>query len=252
MAIKKLNKAIQVASADSSNNGSLFRAAIFPVDTNGKINKTNMGIFLLNPASIDEEKSANWSPNSVPGQSDPPLQWISSGPRIVSFDALVTAETSDLDLYKNLNPSNGTALTATADIASSFFKVTIPTSRTNASTDPVRTKLDVSARLEFYRSLLYPTYDLISNGKKERRRLASSPPLVTLWIGSSLSKKSYGDNTNDYFGLWVITNLRIKITKQLPNLSPLEAVVSFSLMQYTRKSISRDSIYISSKYESLA
>jgi hypothetical protein len=35
--------------------------------------------------------------------------------------------------------------------------------------------------------------------------------------------------------LWVVTDLRIKITKQLPNLAPMEAIVSFQLTQYNRR-----------------
>ena len=76
--------------------GQLQRAALFKVDMSGKIlNKNSEGVFLLNPSELTETKSAKWVSHEVPGQSDPVWQWLSSGPRVVTFDALVTADTSD-------------------------------------------------------------------------------------------------------------------------------------------------------------
>jgi len=58
-------------------------------------------------------------------------------------------------------------------------------------------------------------------------------------IGSAITRKSFSDRISSQDDIWVVTNLRIKITKQLPNMSPMEAIVSFELTQYNIKSFDR-------------
>lgn len=57
-----------------------------------------------------------------------------------------------------------------------------------------------------------------------------------MWIGNTLSNEPYGEVLKPSDDIWVVTSLRIRITKQLANLSPMEAVVSFQLTQYTIRS----------------
>jgi hypothetical protein len=64
--------------------------------------------------------------------------------------------------------------------------------------------------------------------------------LLTLWAGSTFTKNAYSvnDAVRNSDDLWVLSNLTIKVTKQLPNLAPLEATVTFQLIQYTIKPFS--------------
>jgi len=236
--LKKTNTIDQLANAYSKNDGTLKAAALFTVGITGEIERTETGIFLLNPTSITEGKAANWIQQNVPGQSDPVLQWASSGARTLNFQALVTADTSDYVSGQKIKPGQSSKNpldrldTVIGGIASKFFKVAAPQARQDT---PDKTELDISAFLDYYRSLLYPVYDKQENP----RRLTGSPPLCVLYMGKAVTKYPYGQKITSQHDLWVITNLEIQITKFLPNLAPMEAVVTFQLTQYNIRSFDR-------------
>ena len=235
--LKKTNTIDSLANAYSKNDGTLKAAALFTVDIKGNIEKQEVGIFLLNPTAITDVKPANWAQQNVPGQSDPVLQWVSGGPRTLNFQALVTADTSDYVSGQKIKPGKSTNPLSRVDtivggIASQFFKVAAPQPRINT---PDNTELDISSYLDYYRSLLYPVYD----DKNNPRRLTGSPPLVVLFMGKAVTKLPYGEKITSQHDLWVVNNLEIQVTKYLPNLAPMEAVVTFQLMQYNVKSFDR-------------
>jgi len=58
-------------------------------------------------------------------------------------------------------------------------------------------------------------------------------------MGKAVTKYPYGQKITSQHDLWVITNLEIQITKFLPNLAPMEAVVTFQLTQYNIRSFDR-------------
>lgn len=236
--LKKTNTIDSLANAYSRNDGTLKAAALFTVGIAGEIEKTETGIFLLNPTAITEGKGANWAQQTVPGQSDPVMQWTSSGPRTLNFQALVTADTSDYVSGQKIKPGKSSSNplerldTVIGGIASRFFKVAAPQARTDT---PDKTELDISSYLDYYRSLLYPVYDKQDNP----RRLTGSPPLCVLYMGKAVTKFPYGEKITSQHDLWVVTNLEINITKFLPNLAPMEAVVTFQLTQYNIRSFDR-------------
>ena len=236
--LKKTNTLDSIANAYGRNDGTLKAAALFTVGIRGEIERTETGIFLLNPTSITEGKQSNWAQQTVPGQSDPVLQWTSSGPRTLSFQALVTADTSDFVSGQKIKPgkSSGGPLdrldTVIGGIASRFFKVAAPMARQDT---PDKTELDISNYLNYYRSLLYPVYDKQENP----RRLTGSPPLCVLFMGNAVTKFPYGEKVTGQHDLWVVTSLEINVTKFLPNLAPMEATVSFQLTQYNVRSFDR-------------
>lgn len=241
MSIKQLKKTTtldSLANSFSNNDGTLKAAALFTVDKDGNIEKTETGIFLLNPSGISESKISNWAQQQVPGQSDPVLQWTSSGARTLSFQALVTADTSDYVSGQKVSPGRSSSNLADkanqifGTIASAFSKVSAPQARVDT---PDKTDLDISEILNYYRSLLYPIYDDINNP----RVLRGSPPLVVFFMGKSVAKFPYGEKITSQHDLWVVTNLEINTTKFLPNLAPMEAVVSFQLTQYNIRSFDR-------------
>lgn len=237
MPLKQSNK-IKALGNVVKENKNFKQAALFAIDDKGTILYNHVGRFLLNPSTYDDSKTVNWAQQNIPGQSDPVLQWVSSGARIVTFDALVTADTSYFDSGIISKPGEETdqlkkSLTAVSDIASAFFKISVPPPRqTLVQTANNGDKLDISNFLNYYRSLAYPTYDDINNPKK----LRFSPPLLVLFNGSTTSKLLYSDRISTQHDLWVLSDLKIKVTKQLPNLAPMEAVVSFTLIQYNIKS----------------
>lgn len=217
-------------------------AGLFPINNKGEIQFSEAGIFMLNPTSWQESKSTNWVEHSVPGQSDPVLQWISGGARTVTFEALVTADTSDFVSGQIRQPGVETdplkkASTFIGSIAAKFFKVPAPAPRIE-SDDSRGSNLDISAFLNYYRSLIYPVYDKVDNPNK----LRNSPPLLVLYSGNAINKLPMGGpgtRIGSQHDLWVLTDLQINITKQLPNLAPMEASVSFKLMQYNIRSFDR-------------
>lgn len=255
MPVKIPNKSQELASIKSGNTrGSLQKAGLFKVDSSGTILEHKHGRFLLNPSTWEETKSANWTQNIPPGQSDPVMQWLSSGPRTVNFDALVTLDTSYFDPYEESNrkvaEESSASSSFVAEIASSFFKVPNIVPRKNFSSTSYSSNsntnsthiLDISDKLNYYRSLLYPMYD----NEKDPKRLEKSPPLVVLYVGNTFGDlKTSGKalpgkaRASSAMDLWVVSNIRIRITKQLQSLAPMEAVVTFQLIQYTIKSIDR-------------
>jgi hypothetical protein len=218
-------------------------AGLFPIDIRGEVQFSEVGIFMLNPTSWQESKSTNWTEQSVPGQSDPVLQWVSGGARTVTFEALVTADTSDFISGKKRQPGAETdplkkSTTFIGSIASSFFKVPAPAQRIESDGDR-GTNLDISQYLNYYRSLLYPVYDKVDKPNK----LVNSPPLLVLYSGNAINKLPLGGpgtRVGSQHDMWVLTDLQINITKQLPNLAPMEATVTFKLLQYNIRSFDRN------------
>lgn len=251
MAIKQypknnLTDISNLGNSGTKNDGFIRKAGLFKIDITGRILfEDSEGVFLLNPTTMEEQKNANWVQHAVPGQSDPVFQWVSSGARTITFDALVTADTSDFTVassykqQKQSTPKN--QVEAVADYAVKLFKVQVPPPR---STTPIKSAdvLDISDRLNYYRSLLYPEYSDPS-GKGAPQRLKASPPLLVLMAGSAVSNMPYGTRITNKHDVWVLTDIRIKTTKQLPNLAPMEAVVSFTLAQYNIRSFDSGKFY---------
>lgn len=217
-------------------NTNLLSAGLFKVSpTTNKINLDNtFGFFLLNPAVWDEHKSSNWIQHNIPGESDPILQWTSGGARTITVEALVTKDHSGFDL---VNPPSAAgalidqALTVVGNIASSFLGVNIPAigDLLPIGDQGVGEELSIANHLNFYRSLMYPVTE------NDKTTLSGSPPLVALFAGKTFSKNMAGADISIDTDLWVVTDLRIKISKQLPNLAPMEATVGFTLVQYNRR-----------------
>lgn len=215
-------------------NNALYNAGLFIVKPDNTIDLDNFtGFFLLNPSTWDEHKTSNWVMHNIPGESDPILQWTSGGARTITVEALVTKDHSGFDL---VNPPSAigklldSAISAVGNIASSFIGVSIPAigDLLPIGDQGQGEELSIADYLNYYRSLMYPRTN------KTKLTLTGSPPLVALFVGKSLSKEMAGNIVGIDTDLWAVTDLRIKITKQLPNLAPLEANVTFTLVQYNR------------------
>jgi hypothetical protein len=238
MAIASKTKINKPADVDSKLLSNLCRAALFKVNKDGKILRNELGLFLLNPESYEEIKKANWIPTQIPGQSGPVYQWMSSGPRTITFETLVTKDTSDFNIAKDnsidsLDNSGLQTLSANAGLAGTIAGLVdsgaINSSAFSTSTNTkISGRLDISNKLNYYRSFLYPSYD---NDIKPRR-LKSSPPLAVLFAGNSLNKVNNGSEISTNSDVYMITDLKIRITKQLANLAPMEATVTFTMSQY--------------------
>jgi hypothetical protein len=221
-------------------NTNLLRVALIRVTPDGKLDAASkaLGKLLLNPESWEDDKTTNWVANSVPGQSDPLYQWVSGGPRIVSFDALVTNDTAEF-LQPKDDPLAGlidNAVNAVGSIASNFLGVNLPPvadifAAINGVGGSAGEELSIENQLNYYRSLLYPKY--------AQGRLESSPPLIVIYAGKTLGSLNTvpSDTVSPDHDLWVLTELRIRVTKQLPNLTPMEAVCSFRFNQYPTASL---------------
>ena len=243
MPIQSYPKSSTVTSVDYSSYTNtdftgLIPTGIYKIDESGNIlsNINYVAQFLLNPSTWEETKSSNWSPQTVPGQSDPVYQWVSSGPRTVSFEALVTKDT--YNYAKSASPTANSTPSAPfatfGQIASLFAQVASPPPMTPGSN--VNVLLDISDNLNYYRSLLYPKYTVNNNSTQ----LTNSPPLVVLYSGTAINSDipDPGNTISSNTDIWVVTSLRIRITKQMPNLAPMEALVGFELSQYTTQPFS--------------
>lgn len=231
------------------NDGKLKSVALLRVNSSGQIEgsetQLKRSIFLINPSTYEESKSANWAAQQVPGQSDPIYQWVSSGPRQISFEALVTRDSIHYEAGAGggslVDSLVDTAANVVGGIASQLAGVTLPpVGSLFPGPDPgAGTQLSIVDKLNYYRSLLYPIYTEGYAG------LGASPPLLVLAAGRSIRGKISGSisapsglNDGGYIPAWILTNLNIRITKQLPNLDPMEAMVTFTLNEYPIKPIS--------------
>ena len=220
----------------SDNTGKLLKVGLYRVSSDGTVSLTDeKGTFLLNPSNYTESKTTNWQAHNIPGQSNPVHQWISGGPRQVTFDALVTRDSSDFD-KKTPSLLGGLVdkgLEVVGSIASEFAGVSIPPLDNLFSTTAAPgTKLSIADKLGYYRSLQYPIYS------SNYSALIASPPLLVLVAGRTFSDEQPNKMVlptpgSPYLPIWVLTSLSIKITKQLPNLDPMEAIVSFGLEEYS-------------------
>jgi hypothetical protein len=216
--------------------GEYYKAALIKVDPSRRLVSDKPSYFLLNPESWLESKLAPWAHHTVPGQSDPVLQWVSSGPRTITFDALITRDLSNPNIF--LKPAEA-PLNVFANIAAKLFN-TAPLQVKSSVIQGKGDSLNISDYLNYYRSLLYPIY----SGRSVK--LLNSPPLVVLITGETFSKDSFDvDNKGQSLILsnlttWVVTSLKINITKQLPNLDPMEAIVNFELTHYTSRPFGQD------------
>ena len=228
-------------------NDRFVTAALFKVTPTGKVDNRNpVSMFLLNPDNLEDSKSGNWVENNIPGQSDPVLQWVSGGARNLNFTALVTKDTTHfpegiINLGDILLDS---VVAAVGPIASAFAGVNIPPVGDiidklmgDVATDDGE-ELTIAPYLDYYRSLMYPYIN-------EENVLTASPPIVLLAMGktlSSLREKSIRETiTATNHDLWVTKNVSIRVTKWLPNLTPMEAEVSFQFTQYIIESKSQTS-----------
>lgn len=220
--------------------GDLIPAAIFPISASGEILSSgryeSLGVFLLNPESYEESHTTGWVGTPIPGQSLPVYQWVSGGARTITFEALVTKDTSYFNKQsKSKNPVDelaSKAINAIGSIASNFLGAPIPTSQllsTFTKNNGTSFDLDISEQLEYYRSLWKPVYD--------ENRVVQSPSLIYLYSGSTFEDISDSSYINPESQVFILTNLTIKVTKQLPNLAPMEASVTFQLEQYPITSV---------------
>lgn len=216
-------------------------AALYSIDSTGQIETENpFAEFQINPESYQDLKSnTGWIANVIPGQSLPVYQWVAGGPRVITFEALVTKDTSyfnsvsgktNSDLLSSLAQK---ATSAVGDIASNFLGVSLPLGQlmgaVNNNKNGDRFDLDISEYLGYYRNLYYPTY---GSGQ-----LVSSPPLVYFYCGIDDQTDQLPSTIDKNTEVFIVTNLDIKITKQLPDLTPMEAIVTFQLEQYPITSI---------------
>lgn len=227
-----------LATPGLANDGEVKNAGLFVVRDDGSIDTDKFyGTFLLNPSSFEEAKNANWVQHAIPGQSDPVIQWISSGARSITFDALLTKDKSVLVASQE---SQTTAANSVASSTKDYFAqiagtlASVKAENVKVQSAPTPDTLDITAHLNYYRSLLHPEYA----EQKGRRRLVKSPPRLVLLAGSSVANKAYGAQITNKNETWVLTDLKIKTTKMLPNLAPMEAIVSFTLVLYNQESFS--------------
>lgn len=242
MARKPLKKEIDEAKIGTTG---LVKAALMMITSEGNVDSDNeLGKFLLNPSSWQESKSVNWASHNIPGQSDPVKQFISGGPRTVTFEALVTKDTSDLGKDESVaSDLLNKGLNAISSVASNFFNVSVPPLQDlfNNFVGKEDNPLDISSYLNYYRSLAYPSYS--DNGD-----FLKSPPLLALYVGTSFNNQAteVSDSLKPKGHVWILKNYTINITKQLPSLAPMEAIVQFQLEQYIINSVSSSSFGLTS------
>lgn len=202
----------------------LRKAGIYLADKNTQRTIT-LGQFFLNPTTWSESKSSNWVKQNIPGTSDPHQQWVSGGARTVSFEALVTNDLAEghvasgtQNSFKNTTANSTSIIKRVGAIALKTFNIAgTDLNTTNEVRSSGALDLDITDKLNYYRSLCYP------NLTTDKNKVDSAPPFVILDVGSTLSNRD---------AKYVVDKIDITITKQHPDLTPIEAKVSFTLTEF--------------------
>lgn len=213
------------------------KAKLVPINTSGQKQfniPDTAAEFYINPDSWSESKTATWVKHEVPGRSDPIQQWLSSGARTISFTALVTRDiyrpTDETPTSISSTPSGigSSTVSKIGSIALAAAGLSDVMKILDAATPPSRDKLklDISTKLDFYRSLLYP--NLYGQGAK-----VYPPRPVYLIVGTT-----FGARTQK--AMFVVDRVEIKILKQLADLTPIEAEVTFTLTELVDRNLASD------------
>jgi hypothetical protein len=217
------------------------RAKLVPYRQDGEIPNPNNTTsdyppfteFYLNPESWTESKSANWVAHNVPGRSDPVLQWTSSGPRTITFEALVTQDISGpvkeparaaafCDATGGRNFINKIGSIAQKVLNIPGLSLDSIKAASNSGQDAL--DLNINAKLNYYRSLVYPNaFDNTTH----------PPNVVQLIVGETFGKRAVNSR-------FVVNRVDITITKQSPALLPFEAKVSFTLTEIVGRNVRSD------------
>lgn len=225
------------------NNDKGYKARIIPDrPTSRERNEfLSLGMFYLNPASWDESKSTKWVKHEIPGLSDPHQQWISGGARQITFEALVTNDKAEgainynvknsiVSSFKSKSKSVIKRIGGIASQVANIPELSISESIQSSNQNPAQAlELDITEKLNYYRSLVYPESASKENG-------VEAPPIpVRLIVGSTFGNRTKGAK-------FVVDKISIKITKQYSDLTPIEARVTFTLTELTDEILSAERI----------
>ena len=232
--------------------GSLVKATIVPIIDSDDVADPGLTQFLLNPDTWQETKSTNWVKHNVPGLSDPHQQWISGGARTITFKALVT---NDRDVG-HVATSNKLARAASAGggasvvsriggIAAQVFNIpelSIAGSLEAQNRNPANSgilEMSIEEKLAFYRSLTYPNVFDTGSG------VVSPPSPIKLLVTGAFGKHPLGKRT--FNSQFVVDKVDIEITKMLPDLTPIEAVVTFTLTELVTRVLASNTDILSDR-----
>lgn len=235
----------------STGNPNLVKAVILPVknregteipdpaqNRNGRddLQVADLSEFFLNPASWVDLKSTKWIKHSIPGLSDPHQQWIAGGPRTITFEALITRDTAESITRQKRDKSFVCQLVGRAATVVKISKIATQiqglsvsevAEAQNIAANSKNLELDITDKLNFYRSLLYP------NVSSQDSRVSRPPNLVKLLVGTTLGKRTRNS-------LFVVDKVEIRVVKQFSDLTPIEAIVNFTLTEFVTRPLSSD------------
>lgn len=207
----------------------LEKAKLLIIDQGNVPTLTSLGEFFINPSTWTEVKTSNWIKHMVPGTSDPHQQWTSGGARTITFEALVTNDTVEGHVKNNskntvsIDKGKGkpSLIKKIGTIASQVFNISgLDVNSVAAINNSSGLDLDITAKLNYYRSLCYPRTPYA------RDRVSGPPPFVRLIVGSTFGKRTSATSK------FVVDSVNISITKQYPNLTPIEARVTFTITEF--------------------
>lgn len=111
------------------------------------------------PESIQDSKSSVYSDKQIPGGSHPVKQWVSGGPRTLSFTIMISRDTLEVDTAEETNDQYN---------------------------------VDVAAGVAWLRSMMYPLYD-------PKTGFSEPPPVMLLDLPNSGIGAFNQDSSKDQF-----------------------------------------------------
>lgn len=169
-----------------------------PTMTRGRISvpERGMGVeFMFNPTDVSDDKSVDFGTAKIPGASHPVYQFASGGERLINFDLYL-----DADRGKVARATSGEHLPPDA--------------------------LSLTAEINFYRSLLYP-----SDGSQMGSKLLRPAPVIF----------TFGELFNGV--LCIVKKANVKVTYWTPDLRPVRATVSMSLAEIVSERVLASDVF---------
>lgn len=158
------------------------------------------------PESVTDSKSVDYATRSVPGTSLPVYQWVSSGERSISFDAIFTSDT-DITDSGNRDVVDATLI------------------ERQRSTGVGKRNIDIRAALAWLRSFLMPVYPVGSPG------VAIAPRRLRLSIPRSGIGMLGGDSDNRDAINAIMTNCQITNESWFHSGMPRAVTVALTFVQ---------------------
>lgn len=155
------------------------RAYLTPLDIHNNDADLSKGdddtrVFQYFPDTISDSRGVNYSAKTIPGLSHPLYQWISGGPREISFSAFFTRDRALSDDELSVTKGYAGGLNQYGVVAAGITSGTTGIGKITGSNDP--RNVDIPSAISWLRSFMDPEYSVDGTGARPATPGRPFPP----------------------------------------------------------------------------